>query len=820
MSVTRRTFLAGAVSCCTLSTLPILASITKQDAGSPEKADVVSHLLKEHWDFYRGPLDPSFQVWHSEELVRWEKVTLPHCFNHYDACDPDTPAYRGQGWYRTKLSLANPYERGRTLLHFEGAGQSSQIYIGTQKVADHIGGYDEFVVDITDAVANTTTASLAVMCDNGRDLQRLPSDLSDFTLYGGLYRAVHLVYVPAVSMEAVHTNVTWEPGQDAHVLITGRVYAPNAQNDPLQLQITLTDPKGNILSQQTIHQTHAWTGEKELAHVTIKDPLPWSPEAPHLYRCDVALLYANQTTRSAHAVGICHTRWEEHGPFFLNGKRLPLRGTQRHEDHAFYAAAMPDDLIRQEMQMIKDMGVNFIRLAHYQQSRLVLDLCDQLGILVWEEVPWCRSGVVSALFKERGRTMLHRMIDQHRNHVSILLWGLGNEDDWPDEPQGEDREAIRNYMTELRDLAHSLDPSRMTSYRRCDFAMDIPDVYSPSIWAGWYSGVYTEYRSALEKWRPQVKHFFHAEWGADSHAGRHAEDADPVMQHIVTGGSTAEKGFDYKLSGGTLRMAKDGAWTETYACDLFDWYLKTIEEVPWLTGTAQWVFKDFTTPLRVDNPVPRINQKGLVTRDMQPKESYYVFQSYWAEKPMLHIYGQNWPMRWGQAGQKRMVRIYSNCKEVELFHNGKSLGKRARKLDDFPCSGLRWDVAFVEGANDLRAVTIVEQQTLEDNVSFQYEVRSWDKPHSLSLTKISQTATHSRVEVTLLDATGVRCLDARSVVRFTLAGAGKLVDNLGTPTGSRVVQLYNGRAEIQVEHTEAVTVGVSSAHLPTALLQI
>ena len=820
MSLTRRTFLNGAAALSVTGVLPVFGSVLQQNHGKMLGRQQSSRRLRHGWQFYQGPLDPAFQVWHSEELVKWEEVTLPHCFNQYDACDPDTPAYRGEGWYRTLLSIANPYAGGRTLLHFEGAGQSSKIYIGAAQVGAHNGGYDEFVVDITDAAGGKQNVQLAVMCTNARDILRMPSDLSDFTLYGGLYRAVHLVYLPAVSLEAVHTQVQWEPGKAADVRITARLYAPAASGGNLGLNVTIKDSEGKTIHTQQVVRSALWQGEQELLRMHINRPQTWSPESPLLYQCEVVVMHNEQSAELSHRFGITHTRWEDHGPFYLNGERVALRGTQRHEDHSGYAAAMPDELIRQELRMIKNMGANFLRLAHYQQSRLVLDMCDELGILIWEEVPWCRSGVLDETFQARGKAQLSTMIDQHRNHACVLLWGLGNEDDWPAEPGGENHEAIRTYMKELHDLSHHLDPLRMTSFRRCDFARDIPDVYSPSIWAGWYSGAYEEYRSALEEARPTVKHLFHAEWGADSHAGRHAEDPDPAMAHIVRGGSTAEKGLDYKLQGGSLRMAKDGEWSETYACDLFDWYLKTLEEMPWLAGSAQWVFKDFTTPLRVENPVPRVNQKGLVTRDMQPKEGYYVFQSYWAKEPMLRVYGHSWPVRWGHAGQERTVRVYSNCADVELFVNGRSLGKRYRNATDYPCAGLRWSTVFEEGDNQLRGVTKERGRTLEDIVHFRYETRSWDKPSQLALRVAGRNGRRTTFETELLDAKGVRCLDSRAVVRFSLAGEGKLIDNLGTPTAARVVQLYNGRAEITVEHTSSVSLAVHSEGMKAALLAI
>jgi len=466
------------------------------------------------------------------------------------------------------------------------------------------------------------------------------------------------------------------------------------------------------------------------------------------------------------------------------------------------------------------MGANFIRLGHYQQDRLVLDLCDELGLTVWEEAPWCRAGIGSAAFKENAKAMLTSMVEQHYNHPSVILWGLGNEDDWPTEYPGIDKEKIRGFMTEMRDLAHSLDGSRLTSFRRCDFARDIPDVYSPSIWAGWYRGNYVEYEQSLVTERSRVKRMLHIEWGADSHAGRHSEDPEAVLRKVATGTGTDERGLDYRKTGGDTRMSSDGDWSESYACDLFDWYLKTQEKLDWLTGSAMWIFKDFASPLRADNGLPNVNQKGVVERDLRKKESYYVFQSYWAPEPMVHIYGHTWPVRWGKPGQERVVKVYSNCESAELFLNGKSMGVKHRDSQDFPAAGLRWNVAFAAGNNRLRVVATRNKDRVSDEIECVYQTAPWGKPARLRLAELGRDGGNRVVEAKLYDASGVLCLDARNEIHFSVAGAGKLIDNLGTTRGSRELQLSNGRAQISIAPSGACAVAVTSNGIPTAILDL
>jgi beta-galactosidase len=793
--------------------------------------------LNDNWKFLKSDLGGIWEALrpvkagNPESLPVWENVTLPHCFNASDAVDPDVNYYQGPGWYTSQLTISNPYPNGRTLLHFEGAGQKTEVYIYKTKVGSHVGGYNEWTVDLTDAVREFLQDKKAsdsfkgkipvsIRCDNSRDLEMIPSDLSDFNLYGGIYRYLNLVYVPAFSIERLFVNASVdaeakEGKYDLSLKLQNNLGLPKAH-----LKIEITDPDGKLVITK-YQDTEAFEGEKNIFTHTVKKPMLWSPSQPDLYTATVTVSSESGTQTVTEKFGFRNFEFIDNGPFKLNGTRLLLRGTHRHEDHAGVGAAMTENMIRLEMIMMKEMGINFIRLGHYQQSRIVLNLCDSLGIMVWEEIPWCRGGLGGDNYKMQAKTMLGDMIGQHRNHPAIIIWGLGNENDWPGDFPEFDKQKIRTFMSELNNLSHQLDPTRMTAIRRCDFCKDIVDVYSPSIWAGWYRGIYTEYRANTEVAIKDVKHFFHAEWGGDSHAMRHSESPDKGLKDIQSGSGADERLGDASLFGGAARASKDGDWSESYICNLIDWHLKEQENMPNLTGSAYWPFKDFSTPIRPENPIPYMNQKGVIERDFTKKEAYFVFQSWWTEKPMAHIYGHSWPVRWGEAGEEKMVKVYSNCDEAELFLNGKSCGVKKRNSQDFPAAGLRWNVIYSQGENELKVVARLRKTSVTDEIKQAYQTGKWGTPAKMVLSKIDQEGDIATIEVKLFDDKNVLCLDARNVVGFGLAGDGKLIDNQGTSSGSRKVEVYNGRAFIRVNLNGGESIAsVKSAGLPTTFLKL
>ncbi|MGN6181350.1 MAG: glycoside hydrolase family 2 TIM barrel-domain containing protein [Mucilaginibacter sp.] len=793
--------------------------------------------LNNNWEFLKGDLGGIWEAvrpviaGNPESVPVWTRVTIPHCFNERDAVDPDGNYYQGPGWYRTSLEIDNRYKNGRTLLHFEGAGQTTDVYVYTTKVGSHVGGYDEWSVDITEAIEAFKRTDvfktqfkgkvpIEIRCDNSRNLERIPSSLSDFCVYGGIYRYLNLVYTPAISLNKVFASARVDKeGKQGNLNVKVRFYNP-ASDTGATVAVNVIDPRGRKINNVAV-KLDKLTNDAHIGSFTIKKPLLWSPSLPQLYTVEVTVSSKYGTDKKTEKIGFRNFEFVDHGPFMLNGKRLLLNGTQRHDDQAGVAAAVTEDMMRKEMQLIKDMGANFIRLGHYQQSGIILNLCDSLGILVWEEVPWCRGGLGNEVYKNQARRMLTNMIEQHYNHPSVIIWGLGNENDWKGDFPEFDKQKIRDFMQEQNNRAHRLDSSRKTAIRRCDFCKDIPDVYSPSIWAGWYRGVYTDYKSATEAEFKTVKHFIHIEWGGDSHALRHSEDPYPYITKIPKSVADDERLGDANLHGGEPNVSKDGDWSETYVCDLFDWTLKEQQTMPWLTGSAFWTFKDFATPLRPDNPTPFMNEKGVVEHDLTPKESYYVFQSYWADKPMVHIYGHTWPVRWGKEDEQKMIKVYSNCTEAELFVDGKSYGIKKRNSQDFPAAGLHWMVTFNKGNNAIKVIAKKGKAMVTDEINQVYQTDKWGAPAKIIVEKIAEDNGIVTIQVKLEDTNNIQCLNAKNWIAFSLAGDGRLIDDMGTSSGSRKVQAYNGRALIRIQTNKGKSVvGVMSPGLPTAVIHL
>jgi len=750
-------------------------------------------LVNQEWEYLQKNV-PFSKACKMTEAV-WQKVNLPHTWNAFDATDNDPGYRRDAGWYRKQIFISDTHEALNYRLYFEGVNISCDVFINGKKAGSHIGGYLGFTVDMTPFINKGCMNSIYVRADNSINPNIIPSQKSDFFIYGGITRDVWLQVLPKAFIDRVYIQTPKVSKSKAQTRVT-LVLMNSGKRAKIKANLCLKSPEGKQVIAKTINKTMP-TGRTALNInlPDLKNPLLWSPAYPNLYTLYVRVKDGQQEDSITEKIGYRWFEFKDYGPFYLNGERLLLRGTHRHEEHAGYGAAMPDSLHRRDMKMIKEMGANFVRLAHYPQDPEVYRACDELGLIVWDELPWCRGGMGGQEWQANTKRLLSEQILQNENHPSIIFWSLGNELNWlPDFPGGDDPDSLNAFLRELNDLAHRLDPTRLTAMRKYYAGADITDVFSPSIWAGWYSGVYKSYEKALENAHKKFKHFIHVEYGGASHVGRHTEN--PISgEGLIKDDAWSEQPNMINVK----KISSEADWSENYIVDLFDWHLMVSEQLDWFAGNAQWAFKDFATPLRPENAIPYMNQKGLVDRAGKPKDAFYVFKSYWTTEPKFcYIESHTWTERNGPAGEKRQVCVYSNCEQVELILNGKHLDRKSRNIKDFPASGFHWDVLFKKGQNKLIAIGYAnEKKVTRDSLSVSYAYKKSGRPEKLLLSSLALPNDHMLIQARVVDKNNMLCLDFNKRVYFDLNGAGKLLQHYGTPTRSNVIEFANGKAAIE-----------------------
>jgi len=503
----------------------------------------------------------------------WMAVDLPHTWNAFDSVDP-VPGYRRDaGWYRKSVTIAPAAPSTRHALLFEAANMKADVYLNGARAGGHIGGYLPFEVDITDVI-HPGRNEVLVRVDNSIDRQLIPSQSSDFVLYGGLTRDVLMITRPRTYISAVVVDTPRVSAEVADTRVTATL-ANFAGDANLIFTALVRDAEGNAVARaQRPIAVHTGEVQVSIDLPPLERPQLWSPRHPQLYTVEASLLRAADQKplySSRERFGYRWFEFKPHGAFYLNGERLLIRGSSRHEEHAGYGGAVPEAIDRSDLEAAKAMGVNFLRLAHYPQGPAVYRAADELGLLIWDELPWCRGGVGDAVWKQNTERMLREQIAYNRNHPSIIIRSLGNELDWlPDFEGGDDANAIKAFFGHLNDIAKTLDPTRPTAVRKYPEGAAIADVFSPSMWPGWYQSGYAQYEPMIRKAQATYPRLLHMEYGGDSHVGRHLNQ--------VRDGTAPPAGAP--------SIATASAWDETYVVDLFDWYLHITERLDDYTGNA------------------------------------------------------------------------------------------------------------------------------------------------------------------------------------------------------------------------------------------
>lgn len=794
---------AFSVSCMLSNAFAATAAAVPVEAGIQEVPSTTGDVsLNQSWTYYESAVEDPALLDPGQPAT---SIDLPHTWNTMDPTDT-VPGYRRDAsWYRKQLNIAAGGKPKRYLLYFEAANMTADVYVNGERAGGHVGGYLGFEIDITDYVDLNGVNDILVRVDNGVNRHLIPSQKSDFVLYGGLVRDVFLRIRPPDYIRSTRITTPRVSAQSAEIAATVRIARSGAF--PLQLVLEVKSPDAETVASASIEiEPGPGPFEARLNLPDVVNPQLWSPGSPSLYALHTTLQDRRGKVlhSSADRFGFRWFGFNEKGAFELNGERLLLRGTHRHEEFAGYGEAMPNELHALDMQMIKELGANFVRLAHYPQDPVVYEAADELGLIVWDELPWCRGGIGDQAWKNNTEAMLREMISQNFNHPSIMFWSLGNEIYWePDFEDGGNESKLNEYLQHLNNIAHQMDPGRLTSIRKYYAGADIVDVFSPSIWAGWYGGGFHQYEAALKDARNKYPAMLHMEYGGSSHVGR-SNDNPPGGDGLQGGQASVEEMVNQS---GVISVAKGGDWSESYIVDLFDWHLKVSESLENFAGNAQWAFKDFSTPLRPENPLPFVNQKGLVDRQGRPKEAYWVFKSYWTTDPAFcHIYGHSWIDRHGAKDSTQRIRVYCNTESAQLSLNDVSLDEKIKDPEVFPASGLFWDVKLEEGLNRLDVIGRSNGEAVaEDRLEIHYSEKNYGKPVNIELKARSRADGLISIEATAVDKNGLRVHSSSERVYFSHtnpSNGGTLLGAYGTPDKSSVIELSNGRATILFEPSD------------------
>lgn len=565
----------------------------------------------------------------SKDGNEWQNVSLPHTWNGIDGQDGGNDYYRGKCSYKKTIDAADMVG-DELYAKFYAVNSSAEVFFDGKKIGEHHGGYSAFTVKLP-----SKKGELLVTADNSPNDTVYPQQ-ADFTFYGGIYRDVELICVPQRHFTG-ELHVTAIPKEDVAEIIFEIAASDNAV---VEYEIV---NDGEVVYRGSNSKTIM---EKDKVHL-------WNGTAdPHLYTANAYLnvngeLVDSVTTR----FGIRSFRIDPNRGFILNGKEYPLRGVSRHQDRPGIGNALKYEHHKEDMDLICEMGANTIRLAHYQHNQAFYDLCDERGMVVWAEIPYISKHMATGF--DNTVSQMTELIDQCYNHPSIVTWGLSNEITMAG---ANDKNLIENHKT-LNDLVHKLDKTRPTTLAAVTMCspdaeyLHISDILSYNHYFGWYGGDVSMY----------------GPWFDDFH-----------KKYPNTPIGISEYGCE-ALNWHTSKP-EQGDYTEEYQAYYHEELIKQIADRPYLWATHVWNMFDFAADARSEGGENGMNHKGLVTFDRKyKKDSFYAYQAWLSEKPVLHICSKRYVDR---TEDLTTVKVYSNLDEVELFVNGKSVAKQ--KKGKFP----------------------------------------------------------------------------------------------------------------------------------------
>ena len=563
-------------------------------------------------------------------------VDLPHTWNARDGQDGGNDYWRGTCIYRTRFAAPQFNTVSHQVwIQFDGVNASAHVVLNGSPVCNHDGGYSTFRANITELLRDEN--ELTVEVDNSKN-DRVYPQKADFTFYGGIYRDVSLM---VVSKNHFTLDYFGGPG----IRITPTVQGADASvqvttwhDGEGEVSIELLDAAGNTVATGkgpditlTIFNAHLWNGVKD----------------PYLYSCK-ARLVVNGTVEDETTTrfGVRSFKVDPKKGFFLNGKSYPLHGVSRHQDRKGLGNAITREMHDEDMALIKEIGANTIRLAHYQHDQYFYDLCDEVGMVVWAEIPYISEHMPNG--RENTISQMKELIIQNYNHPCIVCWGVSNEITI----SIKDKKDMLDNHRQLNDLCHEMDKTRLTTlacYAMCgpfNRSAHITDMVSWNLYLGWYvpgfilNDLWMGFFHLCFPNRP----FGYSEYGAEGMPNLH---------------STHPHRGDH---------------TEEYQAKYHEYMLRCFKRHPWMWATHVWNMFDFAADARDQGGEPGMNHKGLVTFDRKTKkDSFYLYKAWWSDEAFVHICSKRFVER---TGSTATVKVYSNQSTVALYVNGNKVGEQ------------------------------------------------------------------------------------------------------------------------------------------------
>lgn len=649
--------------------------------------------INDNWEF-RKSIDES-----------WESVNLPHTFN-IDAYQQRN-YYQGKGFYRRTLVLPEIVAERRYYMKIDAASKAANIRVNGKEVGSHVGGYTACIVDITEYIRKENLIEITV--DNGR--KDITPISADFTFWGGIYRDVWLISTPKqhfnmsnMGSDGIFISTPVVNEKRGVLKVKCEVTNDSHESSILEVRSAIYSPQGKLL--QTIKQKQKLkSGETYIFENTsgaIESPDLWSPETPSLYLVKTTLVDPKSgklLDEKNHKVGFRWFTFDGSKGFFLNGKSYKLRGLNRHQDQAPAGVALDDEAHRRDIFLMKELGCNFIRISHFPQDDAILEMCDELGLLAWEEIPIINIVPNTPGYDDNCEYNLREMIRQHYNHSSVITWGYMNEILLTAPSIGKPewlacKERTVNLAQRLEAVLKEEDPGRasvmafnMTNLYN-EIGLNLVDVVGWNLYHGWYVDKLKDFNAWCEDQHRRYpdQPMIISEWGAGSDKRLH---------------STQGRAFDFSIE-----------YQQTY----IEHYLPFIENTEWISGCAYWNFIDFNVAARQES-MPRVNNKGLAYNNRIWKDVAYYFKAMWRKDiPVIRIASRDWEMRTGEINKPQSIKIYSNMPEVELFINGQSIG--CQKIAN--CHTV-FNVILPEGISVLMAQGIKNGKTVQDAMTIQFK---------------------------------------------------------------------------------------------------